>query len=243
MSFQVAELWRFPVKSLGGEQVDTAMLTSVGLEDDRAFGLRDLDSDLVLTARREPQLLLASARATDGKPMITLPNGTETNDDADLSAWLGRNVALTPATTDAAGTYEIQLEWENEDSDWFQWSGPNGSFHDSTKSHVSLVARSTMREWDLRRFRINIILEPLPGSDPGREDDLVGKRVTIGGAELDVKKQIDRCIMVTRPQPNGIERDLSILKTINNEMDTFLGIGALIPQPGPIATGDLLSLG
>jgi len=117
-----------------------------------------------------------------------------------------------------------------------------GSFHDSTRSSVSLVARSTMRDWDLRRFRINIIVEPVAGSARANEDDLVGQRIVIGDAELDVQKQIDRCVMVTRPQPGGIERDLSILKTINRERGTFLGIGALIAKPGTITTGDEVSL-
>jgi len=241
MTLQVAELWRFPVKSVGGERIDEAMLTAVGLEGDRAFGLRDLDSGLILTARREPQLLMATARATTDRPVITLPDGTETDDDGALSSWLERNVALAPATAEAGGTFEIQPEWETETGDWVQWTGAAGSFHDSTKSHVSLVARSTMRDWDVRRFRTNIIIEPAPGSDPGSDDDLVGHRVAIGGAELDVKKQIDRCVMVTRPQPGGIERDLSVLRTINSERATFLGIGALVSQPGPVTIGDALT--
>jgi len=241
MTFFVAELWRFPVKSLGGERIESTMLTAVGLAGDRAFGLRDLDSGLILTGRREPQLLMASARATDGRPIVTLPDGRETSDDGELSAWLGRNVALTPATPEDAGTYEIQLEWETETGDWFQWSGPAGSFHDSTKSHVSLVARSTMRDWDPRRFRTNIILESAPdatGATGANEDDFVGQRIAIGDAELDVMKQIDRCVMVTRPQPDGIERDLSVLRTINSERETFLGIGALVPKPGAITVGN-----
>lgn len=241
MTFHVAELWRFPVKSVGGERIDSAMLTPVGLEGDRAFGLRDLESGLVLTARREPQLLMASARATGGRPIVALPDGTETDDDAALSSWLGRNVALTPATADDVGTYEIQLDWEGETGDWFQWSGPTGSFHDSTRSHVSLVARSTMRDWDLRRFRTNIILEPAADDADADEDALVGHQITVGAAQLDVKKQIDRCVMVTRPQPGGIDRDLSVLRTINAERGTFLGIGALVPKPGLVTVGDVVN--
>ena len=48
---------------------------------------------------------------------------------------------------------------------------------------------------------------------------------------LDVVKPIDRCVMTTRPQPGGIERDLDVLRTINAERQTWLGVGTLVVQP------------
>jgi uncharacterized protein YcbX len=69
------------------------------------------------------------------------------------------------------------------------------------------------------------------------EDDFVGRRITIGEAALDVTKQVDRCVMVSRPQP-GLERDLQILRTINAERATFLAVGCLVAEPGVIALGD-----
>ena len=56
------ELWRFPVKSLGGERVDEAELSTSGLVGDRQWGLHHPDTGTVLTARRAPELLFASAR-------------------------------------------------------------------------------------------------------------------------------------------------------------------------------------
>ncbi len=73
--------------------------------------------------------------------------------------------------------------------------------------------------------------------DGSGEDDFVGRRISIGDAVLDVTKQVDRCVMVSRPQP-GIERDLQVLKTINAERATFLAIGCLVAEPGTIALGD-----
>ncbi len=65
--------------------------------------------------------------------------------------------------------------------------------------------------WDMRRFRPNVVI------DGTGEDDWVGSTLRLGDAVVDVSKQIDRCVMTTRPQPGGIERDLDVLRTINRE--------------------------
>jgi MOSC domain-containing protein len=58
----VSEVWRHPVKSLQGERVDEAVVENSGLAGDRRWGVVDCDTGKVLTGRREPSLLLASAR-------------------------------------------------------------------------------------------------------------------------------------------------------------------------------------
>ena len=239
MTLTVVELWRFPVKSLRGERLERATITEQGIEGDRGFGIVDDATGLVLTARREPALLHASAALAgpDGEVTITLPDGRTARDDADLSGWLGRPVHLEAARPEVAGRFETQLDFEHEDTaDWFQWDGPTGAFHDSTRTRVSLVSLPTMRDWDRRRFRINVVLE----GDGEDEDELVGRTVRIGDVELDVQKLIDRCVMVTRAQPDGIERDLDVLRTIHRERAGNLGIGALVVTPGTIAAGDAL---
>ena len=75
---RVAELWRFPVKSLQGEQLGSATVTGAGIVGDRAFAIFDVATGLGLTARRIPELLDASARVVDdgAPPEITLPDGS-----------------------------------------------------------------------------------------------------------------------------------------------------------------------
>jgi hypothetical protein len=46
--------------------------------------------------------------------------------------------------------------------------------------------------------------------------------------------------MVTRPQPGGIERDLTVLKTIQHDRESYLAIGATVIQPGDVRVGDSL---
>ena len=124
---------------------------------------------------------------------------------------------------------------EAGESDWDAFPGAQGAFHDSSRTRVSLVSTATLGTWDRRRFRANVVL-----AGEG-EDALVGRRVRLGGAELDVVKQIDRCVMVTRPQPGGIGRDTGVLKTIHRQREGYLAVGALVTRPGPVAVGDGLT--
>jgi uncharacterized protein YcbX len=127
----------------------------------------------------------------------------------------------------------VPIDFEN-DANWVSWTGPEGAWHDSKLSRLSLVSTGSLGDWDIRRFRTNIVV------DGSGEDDFVGDHVRLGGdggAELAVCKQIDRCVMVTRPQP-GLDRDIELLKQINAERDTFLSIGAIVTRSGEVRVGD-----
>jgi uncharacterized protein YcbX len=75
------------------------------------------------------------------------------------------------------------------------------------------------------------------------EDALVGSRITLGEATLDVGMRIERCVMTTRAQAGGIERDLDVLRTIARDRDACLAVGALVVEPGTIYLGDTLGAG
>jgi hypothetical protein len=76
----------------------------------------------------------------------------------------------------------------------------------------------------------------------GVENELVGRRISIDAVTLEVVKPIDRCVMTTRPQPGGIDRDLDVLRTINAERQTWLGVGALVVVPGELAMGNEVTI-
>jgi MOSC domain-containing protein len=236
---RVVSLWRYPVKSMQGEELETAEIGTLGIVGDRQWALVDLGTGLALTARRVPELLFASARLVgDDAVAITLPDGTITTEDAALSAWLGRDIELRHAGGGVTGRYEIALDFEDEGgSDWFQWDGPDGTFHDSGKTRVSVLGTGSIGAWDRRRFRGNVLVAT---DAVGAENELVGHRVEVGSVVLDVTKPIDRCVMTTRPQPGGIERDLDVLRTINAERQTWLGVGTLVVHGGSVAVGDEL---
>ncbi len=225
------EIWRYPVKSLQGEQLASTAIGPHGLAGDRQWGLLDVGTGFVLTARREARLLFAWARLSDGRPLVTLEDGTVLADDDALSAWLGRPVQLVPAAGRVA-RYEASLDRYRDDAPWTSWEGPEGSFHDSGKTQVSIVSRDSLGNWDRRRFRFNLVL------DGGPDAELVGSSLSIGTTTLSIVKRISRCVMTTRPQPGGIERDLNVLRTIVAEYDGCMGIGALVATPGTVHVGD-----
>ena len=238
---RVQEIWRYPVKSMQGERIDAAEVEPQGLRGDRAYALFDTETGFGLTARRVPQLLYAAAAyRDDGTVTITLPDGTTADDDWALSDWLGRPVTLRAGAEPGARVFENPDDFEH-DADWKPFSGATGAFHDSGQINVSLLSLATIANWPRRRFRANIIL------DGAGEDAMVGSRVGVGDAELDIRKRITRCVMVTRPQPEGIdgsiEKDLDVLRTIHRERDSCLAIGATVVTPGGFAVGDELRAG
>jgi uncharacterized protein YcbX len=100
---------------------------------------------------------------------------------------------------------------------------------------VSLVSTSTLDGVDIRRIRANLVCRG------AGEDALVGCSVGVGSATLSVAKLIDRCVMVTRAQP-GLDRDLSVLTTINRDRGGTLAIGLLVDTLGTVTVGDRLEL-
>lgn len=229
---RVVGLWRYPVKSLLGEALDASEVAVTGFPGDRAFGIVDVATGKVLTARREPRLLFAAASWHDGEVDIRTSEGEHLDSDAALSVWIGRPVRLVRAGSEG-GVYESPADFENE-TDWVSWQGPGRAWHDSSRTRVSLVSTGTLGSWAPERFRSNVLLD---GAD---EDALVGKQVRLGTAVLDVEKRIGRCVMVTRAQP-GVEADRDVLRTIHREREGNLAIGALVAEEGHVAVGDDLS--
>lgn len=231
---RIAQIWRFPVKSLQGERLATVELGTQGVAGDRGYAIFDAETGMGLTARREPALLFGAASLASGSLHITLPDGTVATDDAALSEWLGRRVILRSTSYTGPRRYESPDDFERE-ADWEPFDGANGSFRDSERTVLSMVSTGTLGDWDARRFRSNLVLE---GSD---EDALVGSRVRVGGAELEVVKRVGRCVMVTRAQPDGVEKDLDVLRTIHRERGGKFAVGAVVVAAGRISVGDQLS--
>lgn len=117
---KVEELWRFPVKSIGGERLDHLELGADGVVGDRRFAVRDLESGMIASAKRPGRWgVLLWCRATtdvDGTVSVTLPDGSAyvagdaALDDA-LSVLTGRQVMVEHVTslgTNASVDYEAE---------------------------------------------------------------------------------------------------------------------------------------
>ncbi len=169
---RVAELWRFPVKSMQGAAVESIAVDATGADGDREWGVVDPAAGRVLSAKRWPDLLLASATRDDatGSVVVTLPDGRdhEAGDpatDAALSDWLDHPVALARAGDDAL-PFEMHTDPTDDASDVFEWPGPPGRWVDLAQAHLlttaSLRAAAALHPdgaWDVRRFRPLALLD------------------------------------------------------------------------------------
>ncbi|HEX2038698.1 MAG TPA: MOSC N-terminal beta barrel domain-containing protein [Acidimicrobiales bacterium] len=238
---RVHALWRHPVKSMQGERVEELRITPRGVEHDRRYGVLDRATGTILSAKRDGELLRARALQTGPELVVCLPNGETVlglgaGSDAALSSWLGRQVHLQEATEHSAGTYELHEDATDDDSPVHQWTGPEGSFVDSSPVHVLTTASLRAAQADVRRFRPNVVVTS--DDDGFVEDDWVGALLHVGEAVLQAAKRCTRCAMVTRAQPGGLERDLDVFRSLARDHDASLGVLAWVVQPGVVRVGD-----
>lgn len=248
---RVAEIWRYPVKSLQGERLVETAIEADGLAGDRLWGLRDDATGKILTARREPRLLLAWACLDDeGRPRIRLPDGTVCTGagpatDVTLTAWLGRRVTLVAAGGQPASTAEYFADPTNDASRAIEWTMPPGRFVDALPLLVlttaSLRAGQAVHPtgaWDARRFRPNLLVDV--GGDGWVEDAWAGRSLAIGSAVVVPRQQCERCTMVTRAQPD-LDRDLDVYRALARNHNGTFGMWSAVTRPGTVRAGDLVT--
>ena len=157
----VVALWRYPVKSMMGEELNAADLTERGVHGDRPYALLDVETGKVASAknpRKWPNLF--DHRASFVEPpnrnnaippvRIMLPDGSIfTSDQPDinrrLSAELGREVTLTAA---APSEPELEESWPNIEglahNDLVTDEAmPQGTFFDLSVLHILTTAPFT----------------------------------------------------------------------------------------------------
>ncbi len=268
----VASLWRYPVKSMMGEELSTAEISERGILGDRAYALVDTQNK-VGTGKKIANLLNFQARFLDqpraGEAIpavrITLPNGTTiTSEQAAiggiLSAALGRNVTLVAAAPQGltlefpAGTLSGKHAATTEAP--IAGAAPAGTFFDYAVVHV-LTTSTLQRLRDLypqgrieiRRFRPNIVVET--GDSGFVENSWVGRTLALGNEVLlRVTIPCPRCVMTTLPQAD-LPQDPGILRAAaqHNRLDLgefgelpCLGVYADVLKPGLIQRGDPVRL-
>lgn len=268
----VASLWRFPVKSMGGERVARTGLSETGLLGDRAYALIDTATGKVVSAKsvkRFPGILDCHAAfvtepevGRDLPPVrITLPTGQSVQSDAAdvnriLSDHFGQAVSLArsaPADftidqyhpdiegADPAGYQDTTVEAKLGAAMFAAVGSPSpvpvGAFFDVFP--MSLVTTSTLRQfealapesrWDVRRFRMNVVVETTPQGFV--ENGWVGQAVAIGEtSRLRVAMADPRCVMTTLAQ-GDLPNDPGILRAAVQHNRLPLMGGALFPCVG-----------
>lgn len=219
----VADLWRFPVKSFGGEQLRRAFLGPFGLLGDRRHAV--LDAQGALSARRVSALLGYRARYADPEAAegarVRTPDGGELawDDPAlaeDLRRALGREVTLA---TSPVGVHDA------------------APVHLVTTASVAAVGGWLGDEIDRRRFRANVIVE-LDEEHPFAEAGWPGERLVLGdeGPVIQVVSPTERCV-ITTIDPDTLERDKRVLAGLARERDNLFGVYATVLRPGWLRVG------
>lgn len=246
---KVTEIWRYPVKSLQGERLESTAITDV-VPGDRSWGVVDTETGKLLSAKTVPALLSGSARIDDEGCLITLPDGTATGSgdgevDMVLSRWLGRPVRL--AGTEPGTVHAIDIEWDEGQDDpgdlpVFEFPTQPGWFYDSTSS-LHLIGTATLAHVDanagpgagaVERFRPNVVVAT---DRPYEEDEWVDATIAVGTATAWVKKATDRCVLITRALP-GHDASRDALRFLSRDHGRNAGISAQPRTPGTVSVGD-----
>jgi uncharacterized protein len=267
----VAGLWRYPVKSMMGEELNSSDITDRGLLGDRHFAVVDRATGKIGGAKNprkwgnffDFRAAYSQAPRTGAKmpsARITLPDGagvTTGQGDLDqvLSQAFGRDVTLEEARSGDKSQGALAEEY------WLDMAGldyrdtvtdfemPAGTFFDTAVVHLlttatidHLRALYPQGRFEARRFRPNIVIS-VPGEDQGFvENDWIGRTLTIGGnVRLAITESCPRCVMITLPQ-GDLPKDTGILRTAAQHNGVNVGVYASVVSGGTIRRGDAVAL-
>ena len=208
----VAEIWRYPGKSMAGEQLDTARLTPTGIEGDRVLQVRD-GRGRVITSRTHPGLL--GHRAALGEKGIPLVDGRPWTDPtvlADVQQIAGPGAQLV--YDDGLDRFDVMP----------LLVGTDGA--------IAAFGR------DRRRLRPNIVVGGVNGLD---ERLWQGGKLVIGDVVIDIADLRGRCIMTTF-DPDTLVPDPNVLRDIVKRFGGKLALNCEIAHAGLIQVGQTVEL-
>jgi hypothetical protein len=267
----VVALWRYPVKSMMGEELNAAEVTERGLVGDRRFAVVDASTGKVAGAKNprkwgsffDFQAAYVEPPKTGSKlptVRVTLPDGTvATNEQPDLaqilSNALGREVAFAEAQhggkSSGAQAEEYWPDMEGLDyrDTVTEWELPAGTFFDLAVVHLLTTAtierlRALYPEgrFEVRRFRPNIVVETGPDAQGFVENDWIGHTIAIGDeVRLRITGPCPRCVMTTLPQ-GDLPKDAGILRTAAQHNQANVGVYAEVIAGGTTRRGDPVTL-
>jgi uncharacterized protein YcbX len=265
----VVTLWRYPVKSMMGEELNASEIEQRGLLGDRAYALVDKSNGKVVSAknpRKWPQIFDFRAALTGGPragakvpPVhMTLPDGSFANSeqpevDQILSEVLKREVSLSAPVPDrraaTAEEYWPDMEGLDHRDTVTDFGLPEGTFFDCAAVHVLTTATlDRLRvlypagRFEVRRFRPNIVVESANREPAFVENAWVGRVLAIGGSvRLSITGPCPRCVMTTLAQ-GDLPLDPGILRAAAQHNRANVGVYASVIQGGRVRRGDSVRL-
>ena len=263
----VGTIYRYPIKSMMGEELNSSAVGPKGLVGDRLFALSDPATGKIASAKNPSKWPnLFAFRASYSAPLngpgqipaiqITMPDGAtvmsqDANVDDVLSAALGKPVRFL-SSAPASGTLEEywpDIEGLPKRDEVTDEAMPSETFFDLAIVHILTTAtldelRKLYPEGraEARRFRPNIVIATSPGISGFAEEGWIGKVLTIGDeVKFKITGPCPRCVMTTLAQ-GDLPKDAGILKTALKYNQAHIGIYASVLQGGKIRRGDVACL-
>jgi uncharacterized protein YcbX len=233
----IEAIFRYPVKSMAGERLETADLGWHGIEGDRRMALRRKDDRSGfpwLTASKLPELILFAPLRRDECAQGELPTHVRTPDGTELPAF-GDDLAAEVERRYGAPVEMLQMK--------------NGIFDDAS---ISVIASDTVHEIgrlagqspDVRRFRPNILVR-LPKPLPFQEDEWLGGVLTFGEGDdapaVSVTTRDLRCSILNL-DPDSARSAPEVLKAVVRTHQNCAGVYATVTRNGRLDVGQAIFL-
>ncbi|HEX7286846.1 MAG TPA: MOSC N-terminal beta barrel domain-containing protein [Candidatus Angelobacter sp.] len=206
---QISEIWRYPVKSLKGEQLQQSEITPLGIPGDREIVVMRALNGRPLTSRTRPTLLGLQGSINDGG--VPTINGHRWDSEAALHL-----------VNNAAGE-QVSL---------VRVPGPER--FDILPLLVATDGTVEYLKIDRRRLRPNIVISGVEGL---KERDWPGSVLAIGDVGIRMVKLRERCVMTTF-DPDTQKQDSSVLLRIVRDLDGTAALDCSVIEPGAIRVGD-----
>ena len=233
----VDAIFRYPVKSMGGERLEAANLGWHGLDGDRRLAFRRMDvrSDFPwLSASKLPDLVLFAPHRREDGAHGELPTHVRTPDGEDMPIF-GEDLAAEVGRRHGAPVEMMQLK--------------HGVFDEASLSVIALdtvheIGRLAGRSPDVRRFRPNVVVRLLrPG--PFQEDAWVGGVLSFGEGDdapaITVTMRDVRCSMVNL-DPDSASSAPEMMKAVVRVNQNTAGIYGTVTRTGRVAVGQTVLL-
>ena len=233
----VEAIFRYPVKSMGGERLEVAEMGWYGLDGDRRLAFRRMDDRSGmpwLTASKLPDLLLFAPHRREDGPQGDRPTHVRTPDGEEMLVF-GEDLATEVGRRYGAPVQMMQLN--------------HGIFDEAS---VSVIASDTVREigqlagrsLDVRRFRPNVVVRLLR-SVPFQEDEWLGGVLLFGEADdapaITVTMRDLRCSMVNL-DPDSASPAPEVMKAVVRAHQNTAGIYGAVTRIGRLAVGQTILL-
>jgi uncharacterized protein len=268
LRWSVVSLWRYPVKSMMGEELNSSVVGERGLLGDRSYAIVDPESGKVASAKHPKKwphlfdcraMFVEQPRPRENPPpvRVSLPDGSIFRSDDELfadalSSMLGRPGRLQAAVPENPVLEEYWPDIEGLDlrDAVTDEALPAGTFFDLATVHIlttgtldRLRGLYPSGRFEARRFRPNIVVETVPGGDSFPESGWVGRTLCIGDElKLRITRACPRCVMTTLAQ-GDLPRDPGILRTAAQHNEANVGVYGEVLAPGSARRGDTVRLG